>query len=142
MKKIVILMLALMLALTSVSAMADEKQVTVKYSMPESFEWSAPSEVTLNDDIWTHDGMKDVILVTLTKAKLKTNSYVDFEMNSLFEMTGPQKMAINVEESSFTMTSAGNSAYFSGFSVANGSIDDFGVGDYTACVTITATIVE
>ena len=147
MKKIVILMLALMLALTSVSAMADQTcpgagtlDVTVKYSMPESFEWSAPSEVTLNDDIFTDGGMKNVIKVTLTKAKLKSGSYVWFRLtNHYVAFTGNSYWDVIIDGYEFYLSDAGTSDYFTNFKASDDK-DYVNAGDYSGSVTINASI--
>ena len=148
MKKFVILMLALMLALTSVSAMAAVQSkngegsldVTVKYSMPESFEWSAPSEVTLNDDIFTDGGMKDVIKVTLTKAKLKSGNYVWFRLKDHYvTFTGAGFFDVSIDGYEFSLYEEEKSDYFSNF-IAHDDKDFVVAGDYTGSVTIVASI--
>ena len=158
MKKFVILMLALMLALTSVSAMAADQScsgagtldVTLEYVLPESFEWSIPDVVTVTDEAFGDTGVKAISPV-INKDVLASERAVKCSVpTGRFEMTETthgnrfeaeftySEIKYSHTAAQFSREGAPLSFVLKAYEPSNGLL----AGTYEAQVTVTAQIVD
>lgn len=162
MKKIVILMLALMLTLTSVSAMAANLNgsgtatesstltTTLRFELPESFEWSIPDVVTVTDEAFGDTGMKAISPV-INKDVLAYERAVKCSVpTGRFEMTETThgnrfeaeftygEIKYSHTAAQFSREGAPLSFMLKAYEPSNGLL----AGTYEAQVTVTAQIVD